>query len=79
MVVDSDFLKTSMKDLVRKSCKDTEGKFKASDKWKDNFIKRFGITNQKKTNKKSKSIEERLPQVRNFHWWAIYQIVTEKP
>ena len=79
MVVDSDFPKTSMKDLVRKSGKDTEGNSKASDKWKDNFINRFGITNQKKTNKKSKSVQERLSQVRNFHWWALCQMATEKP
>ena len=30
------------------------------------------------TNKKSKSVEERLPAVRNFHWWAIYQMALEK-
>jgi len=34
---------------------------------------------RKKTNKKSKSVEERLPAVRNFHWWAIYQMTLEKP
>ena len=56
-----------MKELVRKTGKDTKGTFKLFSKWNDNFIKRFEITNQKKTNKKSKSIEERLPQVRSFH------------
>ena len=27
----------------------------------------------RKTNKKLKSVEERLPMVKNFHWWTIYQ------
>ena len=65
---------------VNASGKDPEKKFKASDKWLHNFTKRWGITKQKKkTNKKSLSIEERLPLVQNFHWWSIYQMATEDP
>ena len=73
------FLKTKMKFEVNKSGKDPEGTFKASDKWLHNFTKRKGISKQWKTNKKSKSIEERLPKVRNFHWWAVYKMATEDP
>ena len=62
-----------------KSGKDPEGKFKASNKWLFNFTRRKGISKQRKTNKKSKSIEERLPQVLNFHWWTVYEMATQDP
>ena len=64
---------------VEKSGKDPKKTFKASDRWLLNFARRKGITNQKKTNKKSKSVEERLPLVRNFHWWTVYKMATEEP
>ena len=51
--------------------------FKASDQWSYKFRKRYGITRQRKTNKKSKSIEERLHLVKNFHWWTIYKMAKE--
>ena len=53
--------------------------FKGGCNWISKFTNRFGISLQAKTNKKSKSIEERLPQVRNFHWWAVYQMALEEP
>ena len=28
---------------------------------------------------KSKRLEERMPQIRNFHWYTIYQMATEDP
>ena len=79
MIVDSELLKALMKEFVRNSGKDPSGSFKASDNWLSKFTHRYGISKKKKTNKKSKSIEERLPAVRNFHWWAIYQMTLEKP
>ena len=78
-VVDGELLRTLMKQFVSESGKDPTGSFKASNMWLSKFTHRYGISNQKKTNKKSKSIEERLPAVRNFHWWAIYQMALEKP
>jgi len=47
--------------------------------WLQGFIKRKGISSQRKTNKKNKSVEERLPQIKNFHHWAIYSMRTEEP
>jgi len=38
--------------------------FAASNKWLRLFCERYGISMQKKTNKKSKSIEERLPKIK---------------
>ena len=67
-----------MKQFVSESGKDPTGSFKASNMWLSKFTHRYGISKQKKTNKKSKSIEERLLAVRNFHWWAIYQMALEK-
>ena len=77
--VDCHWLKNKMKEEVKNSGKDPEKTFKGSDKWLSGFIKRKGISHQRKTNKKSKSVEERLPQIRNFHWWAIYKMATEDP
>ena len=57
----------------------TEGKFTASNRWIEKFKKRKGLSVQKKTNKKSTSVHKRLPKVKNFHWWAIYQMRTEDP
>ena len=68
-----------MKILVKESGKDKDGKFQASDMWLRGFKKRKGVTVQLKTNKKSKSIEERLPKVKNFHYWSIYQMTLEEP
>ena len=31
------------------------------------------------TKNKSKSIEERLPKIKRFHWWTQYQMALEEP
>jgi len=77
--VDGQYLKTQMKILVTESGNDLENKCKASDKWLHNFTKRWGISRQKKINKKSMSIDEWLPQIQNFHWYTIYKMATEDP
>ena len=41
--------------------------FKFSNGWLHGFCVRYNITSQCKTDKKSKPIEERLPEVREFH------------
>ncbi len=81
LAVDGEFFKAKIKLLVKEGDYDTEkkAKFKGSDKWLHGFKKRFGISMQEKTNRKSTSVEERLPKVQNFHWWAIYQMALEKP
>ena len=63
--MDGQYLKSQMRLLVRESGKNN--KFKGGDKWLHNFTKRNGISKQRKTNNKSLSITERLPQVKNFH------------
>ena len=65
--------------LVKESDYPNKEKFKASNRWVQGFNKRFGITLQRKTNKKSKSLTERLPKIKNFHWYAIYQMALEPP
>ena len=64
---------------LKEAGKNEDGAFKASNKWLSGFAKRWGVSKQKKTNKKSKSIEERMPQIRNFHWYTIYQMAKEDP
>ena len=68
-----------MKEEVKKSGKDPEGKFQGSNRWLNGFTKRKGISHQRKTNNKNRSVTERLPEIRNFHWWAIYQMALEDP
>ena len=68
-----------MRLLVRASVKDKDNKFKGGNKWLHNFTKRKGFSKQRKTNNKSQFITKRLPQVKNFHWYTIYQMATEDP
>ena len=46
-------------------------------KWKNNFCRRWKISLQAKTNNKSKSAYERIHQVMNFHYYAIYVLGKE--
>ena len=68
-----------MKLLVRETFKDKNNTFKAENKWHNNFTKRKKISKQRKINGKSQSIAERLPKIKNYHWYTIYQIATEDP
>ena len=79
LIVDGEYLKTKIVQVVRDSGKDPENKFKGSNMWLKGFKERRGVSHQRKTNNKSKSVEERLPQIKNFHWWAIYQMALEDP
>ena len=79
LVVDGEFLKQTMLFELKKAGKNKDGDFKASCKWLSGFAKRWGVSKQKKTNKKSRSLEERMPQIRNFHWYTIYQMAKEDP
>ena len=75
--VDGEYFSAKMRMLVKRDYPDS--KFVGSNPWIQKFTRRFGISLQSKTNKKSKSIEERLPKVRNFHWWAVFQMALEEP
>ena len=50
---------------------------KFTDKWKAQFIKRWKISVQKKTNNKSKSVLERIHQVKNYHYYTIYKAAVD--
>ena len=75
--VDQEFLSTHMIMAVKKLHPEVD--FKGSNKWIRNFNRRNGISLQTKTNTKNKSVAERLPKVKHFHWWAVYQMATEEP
>ena len=74
--VDGEYFSAKMRMLVKRDY--PNAKFTGSDNWIQKFTRRFGISLQCKTNKKSKSIEERLPKVRNFHWRAVFQMALEE-
>ena len=76
---DSEFMQQQMLIEFKKAGKNNDCAFKASYKWLTGFLKCRGMSRQKKTNKKSRSLEERMPQIRNFHWYTIYQMATEDP
>ena len=50
-----------------KKHKPNSKKFKASNRWKLNFCRRYMVSTRKTTNTKTKSAQSRLPQVRKFH------------
>ena len=50
-----------------------------SNMWVRSFCKRHGISLQRKTNSKSKSIFERLHLIKNYHQWLIYEIGNCEP
>lgn len=52
-------------------------KNKFSDMWKSKFCKRWKISVQKKTNQKNKSVFERIHQVKNYHFYTIYNMRRE--
>ena len=72
-------LRAKMKMIVKESGKDPRQTFKASNKWIQGFMKRKGLSVQKKTGKKHRPTEELLPRVKNFHWYSIYQMAAEEP
>ena len=56
--VDGEYFSAKMRMLVKRDYPDS--KFVGSNPWIQKFTRRFGISLQSKTNKKSKSIEERV-------------------
>lgn len=63
------WFRTHMKKLLKKNPpqNDEWKSFSASPGWCYNFFDRFNITKRRRSNAKSKSPQERLPQVQKFH------------
>ena len=53
--------------------------FVASEGWASNFCRRFGISSQCRTNKHVLSITERLPEIREFHQFLMYDLQARLP
>ena len=78
LAIDGEWFKTEMKLLVQESDHPRKDQFKGSDHWLSKFCRRNGLSSQRKTNKKSKSILERLPKIKNFHYYTVYKMGLEK-
>ena len=78
LAIDGEWFKTEMKILVQESDNPLKDQFKGSDQWLSKFCRRNGLSSQRKTNKKSKSILERLPKIKNFHYYTVYKMGLEK-
>ena len=63
------WFRTHMKKLLKQNPPENEDwkTFSASPGWCYNFFQRFNITKRRRSNAKSKSPQERLPQVQKFH------------
>ena len=72
LVVDCEFIQTRFKQILRADKPPGWKKAKASPRWRTSFLEQYELTSQLKTNKKSKSIEERLPKVKRFHQYTVY-------
>ena len=44
-----------------------------------NFMRRKGLSVQRKTGKKHRPTAELLPRVKNFHWYSIYKMAKDAP
>ena len=78
LAIDGEWFKTEMKLLVQESDHPRKDQFKGSNKRLSKFCRRNGLSSQRKTNKKSKSILERLPKIKNFHYYTVYKMGLEK-
>ena len=78
--VSSVWCKSKMRKLVH-DLGDVQGaqKFKASNRWFMRFKKRWGYSFQEKTNVKKKSVAARLPYVKKFHQYLLYEAFREEP
>ena len=77
--VDGNYLKAKMLDIVsedKNAAKDPVKvkKFQASNRWREGFCERYGISLRFATNKKSRSTFKRSRMVRNFHWFVMYKV-----
>ena len=61
------WLKHNMSNILKSDYGITTAEFRCSSGWSVRFCKRWGITQQCRTNKNKESVVERLPQIRQFH------------
>ena len=54
-------------------------KHKASDGWMDEFVNKYNLSSRKKTNKKSKSIEEMFHTIQRFHEYTVWHALRSFP
>ena len=68
-----------MKHIVRKDFPelDTTNKFK--DKWVQGFCKRFRISWQRRTNKKTLVYQNVYTLLKKYHWWVSYKMGSLRP
>lgn len=71
-VVDCEFLQTRFLQILKEDKPSGWEKAKASPQWRTGFLKKHNLSSQRKTNKKSKSVEERLPQIKRFHEYVVF-------
>ena len=66
--VSGQWLRVTMKRLVRKLCGDAAAdSFKASKWWLRSFARRFGISLRRKSNSRAESVLVRLPKIKRWH------------
>lgn len=70
-VVSRRWLCRTMRQICRESGVDLS-EFKAKNGWCSGFLKWWKITRQRRSNRHTLSLIERLPLIRNFHRWLIY-------
>ncbi len=79
--IDSNWFKDTMDRICKKDIPEgydpKVNKFR--NHWKDNFCHRWKISFQVKTNKKAKSIHERIHLIKNYHYYVIYLLGKKKP
>ncbi|MEE8128326.1 MAG: hypothetical protein V3T45_07220 [Nitrospinaceae bacterium] len=61
------YVKSKMKEFVKRDQPEGYATFKASDRWRLRFFDRFRLTIRATTNVTSHTVEDRLPRVRGFH------------
>ena len=64
--------------LVSQGVDTTDGAH-CSNGWASNFCKRWGISYQSRTNKHTRSLSSRVPQIQDFHRWLIYGLQRSQP
>ena len=73
------WLVDQMKEILLETRNITPEEFGCSNGWLCGFCKRWEITYQCRTNKHKRSVQERLPAIREFHRWLIYGLQRSGP
>lgn len=74
------WIQRNMLELVRIHHHTQEAaEFKAGNTWCRKWCRRWSVTNQCRTNTKTTSLQDRLPQIRRFHQFLIYGLQRSEP